>query len=64
MFASGAGQVRVRGRRARPSRTETLATGKAKLTTGSWHNMKLVFSGTSIKGLIDGTQVFSITDGT
>jgi galactosylceramidase len=42
----------------------SLASGKATLTTGDWHNMKLVFSGTSIKGLIDGTQVFSITDGT
>jgi galactosylceramidase len=42
----------------------SLATGKATLTAGSWHNMKLVFSGTSIKGLIDGTQVFSVTDGT
>jgi len=42
----------------------TLASGKATLTGGSWHNMKLVFSGTSIKGLIDRTQVFSISDGT
>jgi galactosylceramidase len=42
----------------------SLGTGKAKLATGAWHNMRLVFSGTSIRGLIDGTQVFSITDGT
>lgn len=42
----------------------SLASGKATLTAGAWHNMKLVFSGTSIRGLIDGTQVFSITDGT
>lgn len=42
----------------------SLATGKATLAASSWHKMKLVFSGTSIKGLIDGTQVFSITDGT
>jgi hypothetical protein len=41
-----------------------LASGKATLLAGSWHNLKLVFSGTSIKGLIDATQVFSITDGT
>jgi galactosylceramidase len=42
----------------------SLASGKATLAAGSWHNLKLVFSGTSIKGLIDATQVFSITDGT
>lgn len=42
----------------------TLASGKATLAAGSWHNMKLVFSGTSIKGLVDQTQVFSISDGT
>jgi galactosylceramidase len=44
--------------------SRSLATGKATLAAGSWHNMKLVFSGTSITGLIDGTQVLSVTDGT
>ena len=44
--------------------SKSLADGKATLAAGSWHNLKLVFSGASIKGLIDGTQVFSISDGT
>jgi galactosylceramidase len=44
--------------------SKTLATGKATLAAGSWHNLKLVFSGTSIKGLVDATQVFSVVDGT
>jgi galactosylceramidase len=44
--------------------SRSLATGKATLTATPWHNMKLVFSGTSIKGLIDGVQVLSVTDGT
>jgi galactosylceramidase len=39
-----------------------LASGQATLAAGSWHNMKLVFQGTSIKGLVDGTQLFSVTD--
>ena len=39
-----------------------LSTGQATLAAGSWHNMKLVFQGSSIKGLVDGTQVFAITD--
>jgi galactosylceramidase len=43
--------------------TKTLASGNAALAAGDWHNLKLVFSGTSIQGLIDGEQVFSITDG-
>ncbi|HZU85210.1 MAG TPA: family 16 glycoside hydrolase, partial [Polyangiaceae bacterium] len=42
----------------------SLASGNATLAAGAWHNMKLVFSGTSITGLIDGTQVFSVTDTT
>jgi galactosylceramidase len=41
-----------------------LSSGTATLAAGTWHNMKLVFQGTSIKGLIDATQVFSITDTT
>ena len=44
--------------------SSSLATGKATLKAGAWHNLKLVFAGTSIKGLVDGTQVFSVTDGT
>ena len=39
-----------------------LATGQATLAAGTWHNMKLVFQGSSIKGLVDGTQVFAITN--
>jgi galactosylceramidase len=39
-----------------------ITTGQATLAAGSWHNMKLVFQGTSIKGLVDGTQAFSVTD--
>jgi len=39
-----------------------LSTGQATLAAGSWHNMKLVFQGSSIKGLVDGTQVFAITN--
>jgi galactosylceramidase len=42
----------------------SLASGTATLAAGSWHNLKLVFAGTSIAGLIDATQVFSVTDGT
>ncbi|HEY4012787.1 MAG TPA: hypothetical protein VGM06_05595 [Polyangiaceae bacterium] len=42
--------------------TKTLASGTATLAAGDWHNLKLVFSGTSIQGLVDATQVFSITD--
>jgi galactosylceramidase len=44
------------------STATTLATGQATLAPGSWHNMKLVFLGTSIKGLVDGTQVLTATD--
>jgi galactosylceramidase len=44
------------------STATTLATGQATLAAGSWHNMKLVFQGTSIKGLVDGTQVLTATD--
>jgi hypothetical protein len=39
-----------------------LSTGQATLAAGSWHNMKLVFQGSSIKGAIDGTQVFTTTN--
>jgi len=39
-----------------------LASGNVTLAAGSWHNMKLVFSGMSITGLIDSMQVFSVTD--
>ncbi len=42
--------------------SKTLASGTATLVPGSWHNLKLVFSGSSMKGLIDGAQVFSVTD--
>lgn len=41
-----------------------ITNGQATLATGSWHNLKLVFQGTSIKGLVDATQVFSVTDAT
>lgn len=41
-----------------------LASGNVTLGSSSWHNLKLVFSGTSIAGLIDAMQVFSVTDGT
>jgi galactosylceramidase len=44
------------------STATTLASGQATLAAGSWHNMKLVFQGTSIKGLVDGTQVLTATD--
>jgi MYXO-CTERM domain-containing protein len=44
--------------------TTTLASGQATLSAGSWHNVKLVFQGTSIKGIIDGTQAFTKTDTT
>jgi hypothetical protein len=39
-----------------------LSTGQATLAAGSWHNMKLVFQGSSIKGAIDGTQVLTTTN--
>jgi len=39
-----------------------ISTGQTTLAAGSWHNLKLVFQGTSIKGSIDGTQVFALTD--
>jgi galactosylceramidase len=42
----------------------TLASGTATLGASSWHNLKLVFAGTTLNGLIDGTQVFSVTDST
>jgi galactosylceramidase len=44
--------------------SKSLASGTVALAAGSWHNMKLVFSGTSIQGLVDGAQVFSVTDTT
>ncbi|MGA2448863.1 MAG: galactosylceramidase [Polyangiaceae bacterium] len=46
------------------SSVKQLSTGQATLAAGSWHNLQIVFSGTSIKGLVDKTQVFSITDST
>jgi galactosylceramidase len=46
------------------SSVKVLASGTATLAAGSWHNLEIVFSGTSIKGLVDKTQVFSITDST
>jgi galactosylceramidase len=39
-----------------------LSTGQATLAAGTWHNMKLIFQGSSIKGAIDGTQVFTTTN--
>jgi galactosylceramidase len=39
-----------------------VASGQATLAAGSWHNLKLVFQGSSIKGSVDGTQVFAITN--
>jgi galactosylceramidase len=39
-----------------------VTSGQATLAAGSWHNLKLVFQGTSIKGSIDGTQVFAVTN--
>jgi len=44
--------------------TPGTAKGQATLATGSWHNLKLVFQGNKITGSIDGTEVFSVTDGT
>jgi galactosylceramidase len=45
------------------SPTATAVTsGQATLAAGSWHNLKLVFQGSSIKGAVDGTQVFAVTD--
>jgi len=44
--------------------TTMLASGQATLSTGSWHNVKLVFQGTAIKVVIDGTQVGTKTDTT
>ena len=44
--------------------TTTLASGQATLSAGSWHNVKLVFQGSSIKGTIDGTEAFTKTDTT
>ena len=41
-----------------------LSTGQATLAAGAWHNLQLVFQGTAIKGLVDKTQVFSVTDAT
>jgi galactosylceramidase len=41
-----------------------ISTGQATLAAGDWHNIQLVFQGTSIKGLVDATQVFSVTDAT
>jgi hypothetical protein len=38
--------------------------GQATLASGAWHNLQLVFQGTSIRGLVDGTQVFAVTDAT
>jgi galactosylceramidase len=46
------------------SSVKQLANGSATLAAGSWHNLQIVFSGTSIKGLVDKTQVFSINDST
>jgi len=39
-----------------------VTSGQATLAAGSWHNLKLVFQGSSIKGSVDGTQVFAITN--
>jgi galactosylceramidase len=46
------------------STVKQLSSGQATLSAGSWHNLKISFSGTAIKGSVDGTQVFSITDST
>jgi alpha-galactosidase len=39
-----------------------VTSGQATLAAGSWHNLKLVFQGSSIKGSVDGTQVFAVTN--
>jgi galactosylceramidase len=39
-----------------------ITSGTVSLTAQPWHNMKLVFQGTTIKGLVNNSQVFSITD--
>ena len=44
--------------------TTAISNGQATLATGPWHNLQLVFQGTTIKGLVDTTQVFSVTDTT
>ena len=41
-----------------------LAAGKATLANQPWHNMKLVFEGTTIKAFIDGHQVATVSNGT
>lgn len=40
---------------------DKLASGKAALAAQPWHTMKLVFEGTSIKALIDNTEVAAVT---
>jgi galactosylceramidase len=44
--------------------SNTLASGQTTLAAGAWHKMKLVFSGSSIAGSIDGRPMFSIVDST
>ena len=46
------------------SPVEELASGKAPLANQHWHNMKLVFEGTTIKALVDGSQVVAVTNST
>lgn len=42
-----------------------LKTGKVdNVAEKQWHNVKLQFTGTAIKALIDGTEVASVTDAT
>jgi galactosylceramidase len=43
---------------------EELASGHATLASGPWHNMKLVFQGTTIKTFLDGSQAASVTNST
>lgn len=39
-----------------------LASGKATLTNEPWHNMKLVFKGTTVLALIDSKEIGSVVD--
>ncbi|MGA2496290.1 MAG: galactosylceramidase [Tepidisphaeraceae bacterium] len=43
---------------------DTLASGQEKLVDQPWHNLKLVFEGTTIKACLDGKQVASVTNST
>jgi len=46
------------------SDSKILASGSVPFSARTWHNLKLSFSGTNIKGYIDGQLVTSVTDST